>query len=216
MTKMKKIVLAFLVVFLVFMLSFCIGYKNNIVNTLSYEKNKISNLINNIEGKKQSKKTKYVSNQSIDKSVGNTLSITIEKYDVTFNPNDETKNSILKWSKMTNAKEEKKSGMSKQELTKSYEKQGYIVIWNNDRKVELIKNNYINNTQVDGVFVAKPGKVNNSIDIYKVEDNGQLLYTNVTAYKKISDLKNETVDALNKGLLVFGSKDDAKKIAGYN
>lgn len=216
MTRKKKIVLAFLIVFFVFMLSFCIGYKNNIINMLSYEKNKIVNFINNSEGKKQAKRTKYVSNQNNNNSVGNTLVITIKNYDVTFNPNDETKNNILKSSKMTNSKDEKKSNLSKQQLTKSYEKQGYIVVWDNDRNVEIIKNNYINNTEVDGVFVVKPGKVSNSIDIYKVSNDGKLLDTNTTSYKKISDLKAETLDLVNKGLLVFGSKDDAKKLAGYN
>ncbi|WP_234119372.1 hypothetical protein [Clostridium hydrogenum] len=216
MTRKKKIILAFLIVFFVFMLSFCIGYKNNIINMLSYEKNKIVNFINNNEGKKQAKRTKYVSNQNNNNSVGNTLVITIKNYDVTFNPNDETKNNILKSSKMTNSKDEKKSNLSKQQLTKSYEKQGYIVVWDNDRNVEIIKNNYINNTQVDGVFVVKPSKVSNSIDIYKVSNDGKLLDTNTTSYKKLSDLKAETLDLVNKGLLVFGSKDDAKKLAGYN
>ncbi|WP_242851268.1 hypothetical protein [Clostridium sp. DMHC 10] len=183
---------------------------------MSYGKGKIGNIISEITGKKQVKKSKYVSTGNSNKGVGDSFVILKEEFNVTFNPNDETKNSVLKFSEETNAKHENKQNMSREELADSYEKQGYTVIWDNDRKVEVIKNNYINNPEVDGVFVLMPSKNDNLIHVYKVDSGGKLQDTNVVAYKKVSDLKAETILQLKKGLLVFGSKNDAKKLAGYD
>lgn len=216
MTLRKKIAIVCIILFAVFSAFFCIGYRNNIARKLASGKSKIESIISEITGKKQVKKSKYVSNVNTAKGVGNSLVILKEQFNVTFNPNDETQNSVLKFSNETNAKHENKQNMSRDEFTKSYEKQGFTVIWDNDRKVEVIKNTYINNPEVDGVFVLMPSNKDNLIDVYKVDNNGQLENTNVVAYKKISDLKAETVLQLKKGLLVFGSKNDAKKLAGYD
>lgn len=216
MTLRKKIAIVCIILFAVFSTFFCIGYRSNIVKELSAGKSKIENVIGEITGKKQTKKSRYVSNSNDSKGVGDSFVILKEQFNVTFNPNDETKNNVLQFSKETNAKSENKQNMTKDELTKSYEKQGYTVIWNNDRKIEAIKNSYKNNPQVDGVFVLVPSKKDNLIEIYKVDKSGQLQSTNDVAYKKISDLKEETILQLRKGLLVFGSKNDAKKLAGYD
>lgn len=216
MTLRKKIAIVCIILFVVFSTFFCIGYRSNIAKELSAGKSKIENVIGEITGKKQVKKSKYVSNSNGSKGVGDSFVILKEQFNVTFNPNDETKNNALQFSKETNAKNENKQNMTKDELTKSYEKQGYTVIWDNDRKIEVIKNSYKNNPQVDGVFVLAPSKKDNLIEIYKVDRNGQLQSTNDVTYKKISDLKEETILQLRKGLLVFGSKNDAKKLAGYD
>lgn len=216
MTLRKKIAIVCIILFAVFSTFFCIGYRNNIARKLASGKIKIENIISEMTGKKQVKKSKYVSTGNTTKGVGNSLVILKEQFNVTFNPNDETKNNVLKSRNETNAKHENKQNMSRDELTKSYEKQGCTVIWDNDRKVEVIKNTYINNPEVDGVFVLIPSKTDNLIYVYKVDNNGQLQNTNVAAYKKISDLKAETILQLKKGLLVFGSKNDAKKLAGYD
>lgn len=216
MTLRKKIAIVCIILFAVFSTFFCIGYRSNIAKKLSAGKSKIESFIGEITGKKQVKKSKYVSNSNGNKGVGDSFVILKEQFNVTFNPNDETKNNVLQFSKETNAKLENKQNMSRDELTKSYEKQGYSVIWDNDRKIEVIKNSYKNNPEVDGVFVLVPSKKDNLIDIYKVDNNGQLQNTNDITYKKISDLKEETILQLRKGLLVFGSKNDAKKLAGYD
>ncbi|MFL0251760.1 hypothetical protein ACJDT4_15180 [Clostridium neuense] len=216
MALRKKIAIVCIILFVVFSTFFCIGYKNNIIGMLSSGKSKIGNIVSEITGKSKTKKSKYVSAGNDNKGVGDSFVILKEQFNVTFNPNDETQNSVLKFSKETSAKHEKKQSMSRDELTKSYEKEGYTVIWDNDRKIEVIKNNYINNPEVDGVFVLMPSQKDNLIDVYKVGNKGQLENTNTVAYKKISDLKAETVLQLKKGLLVFGSKNDAKKLAGYD
>lgn len=216
MTLRKKIAIVCIILFVVFSTFFCIGYRSNIARGLSAGKIKIENVIDEITGKRQIKKSRYVSNSNSSKGVGDSFAIVKEQFNVTFNPNDETKNNVLQSSKETNAKSENKQNMTKDELTKSYEKQGYTVIWDNDRKIEVIKNIYKNNPEVDGVFVLAPSKKDNLIEVYKVDKSGQLQSTNDVAYKKISDLKEETILQLKKGLLVFGSKNDAKKLAGYD
>lgn len=216
MTLRKKIAIVCIILFVVFCTFFCIGYRSSIAKELLAGKSKIENIISEIAGKRQVKKSKYVSNNNTNRGVGDSFVILKEQFNVTFNPNDETKNNILEFSKESNAKCENKQNMSRDELAKSYEKQGYTVIWDSDRKIEVIKNNYKNNPEVDGVFVLVPSKKNNLIEVYKVDNNGLLQNTNDVAYKKISDLNEETILQLKKGLLVFGSKNDAKKLAGYD
>lgn len=216
LTKKKKIVLIFIVLFGVFSAFFCFGYRNNLAKEFKIGKQKLTSFIWGVKEDKKPKKDNYTSTINANKYVDSSLVISKQVYDVTFDPNDETKNSVLKLSEETTAKKENKEKMSKEQFSKSYEDQGYIVIWDSNRKVEVIKNNYINNPKVDGVFVLKPSKITNIIDIYKVDSNGKLEATGSEAYKKVSDLKAETIDMLKKGLLVFGSKEDAKKLAGYD
>lgn len=214
MTLKKKVLLSCIVLIGTFIISFCIGYRKNLVKIINTEKYAVSKSINEFFGKKD--KAKYSSSSNVNKRNNLDILILKQEYDITFDPEDETKNTVLKSNEKTNSRKEKKNNMSKDEITKSYEKQGYIVIWNNDMKVEVIKNNYIDNPKVDGVFVLKKDKNSDNISVYKVGSNGALIQTNEQAYKNVRQLKDETKELLKRGFLVFGSKEDAKKIAGYN
>lgn len=216
MTLKKKILLSCIVLMCTFIISFCIGYRKNLVKIINTERYAVSKGINEFLGRKGNEKVKYSSNNRIAMKSNLDILILKQEYDVTFDPEDETKNTVLKVSEKTNCQKEKKNNMSKDEITKSYEKQGYIVIWDNDMKIEVIKNNYINNPKVDGVFVLKKDKKSDKISVYKVGSDGVLMQTNEQAYKNVSQLKDETKGLLKRGFLVFGSKEDAKKLAGYN
>ena len=214
MTLKKKVLLSCIVLIGTFIISFCIGYRKNLVKIINTEKYSVSKSINEFFGKKD--KAKYSSSSNVNKRNNLDILILKQEYDITFDPADETKNTVLKSNEKTNSQKEKKNNMSKDEITKSYEKQGYIVIWDNDMKVEVIKNNYIDNPKVDGVFVLKKDKNSDNISVYKVGSNGALIQTNEQAYKNVKQLKDETKELLKRGFLVFGSKEDAKKVAGYN
>ncbi|AAK80243.1 hypothetical protein BJV85_001596 [Clostridium acetobutylicum] len=215
MTLKKKVILSVVALLVTFIFSFCIGYRGNLIKIMNAEKYKISKGIDEFLGRNESEKARYTSNNKEGKK---TLALLIVKqnYDITFDPEDETKNNVLTSSEETNAEKEHKAGMTKEQITRSYEKQGYIVIWDNDMKVEVIKNRYINNHKVDGVFILNKDKNSDKINVYKVDDNGSLIKTNEQAYISVNQLKNETRDLLRKGFLVFGSKEDAKKLAGYD
>ncbi|URZ00209.1 hypothetical protein [Clostridium felsineum] len=215
MTLKKKVILSVVALIGTFVFSFCIGYKENLKKIVATEKYKISNSIDEFLGKKESDKIKYTLNNNTRKKTSDIL-IVKQEYDITFDPEDETKNTVLKSNEETNVAKEHKENMTKEQITKSYEKEGYIVVWDNDMKVEVIKNKYINNHKVDGVFVLNKNKNNDKIEVYKVDDNGSLQDTKEQAYVNTNQLKSETKNRLEKGFLVFGSKEDAKKLAGYD